>query len=79
MGGIIPTLLALPVQFAAIGPKYAGTAGGVVGTIQLLGAVVVPNYILTPIAGDNFIVLFLVSGICMPISGMFSALIKGVR
>ena len=79
MGGVIPTLLALPVQFAAIGPKYAGTAGGVVGTIQLLGAVVVPNYILTPIAGNNFIVLFLLSGLCMLISGMFSALIKGVR
>lgn len=45
LGGMIPTLMALPVQFPEIGPVYAGTTGGFIGTIQLLGAVLLPSYL----------------------------------
>ncbi|NLL37973.1 MAG: MFS transporter [Clostridiales bacterium] len=56
--GLSPLLMSIPVKLKEIGTKYAGTAGGVAGTIQLAGSVVVPTYILKPIAGDNNIVLF---------------------
>jgi NNP family nitrate/nitrite transporter-like MFS transporter len=79
LGGMIPTLMSLPVQFSSIGPVYAGTAGGVIGTIQLLGAVLVPSYVLAPIAGDDFVLLFIMSGACMLIAGFFSAIIREVK
>lgn len=56
--GLSPLLMSIPVKLKEIGTKYAGTAGGVVGTIQLAGSVIVPTYVLKPIAGDNNTVLF---------------------
>jgi len=79
MGGMIPTLMGLPVQFAEVGPTYAGTAGGVIGTIQILGAVLVPSYVLTPIANGNFVTLFILAGVCMVCASICSAAIKGIK
>ena len=63
IGGLIPSLLSLPIMLPEIGPKYAGTAGGVIGTIELLGAVVIPTYIIAPLAKSNEW-LFLLAGLC---------------
>ena len=78
LGGLIPALMGLPVQFAAIGPVYAGTAGGVIGTVQLLGAVLVPSYVLAPIAGDSFVVLYLLGGACVLIAGVLSQFVRNI-
>ena len=78
LGGLIPVLMGLPVQFAAIGPVYAGTAGGVIGTVQLLGAVLVPSYVLAPIAGDSFVVLYLLGGACVLIAGVLSQFVRDI-
>ncbi len=78
LGGMIPTLMALPVQFPEIGPVYAGTTGGFIGTIQLLGAVLLPSYLLAPIASGSFTVLFVLGGICMILAAVFSACIHGI-
>jgi NNP family nitrate/nitrite transporter-like MFS transporter len=64
----IPLLMSLPVQLDEIGPVYAGTAGGFLATIQLIGAVVVPTYVITPIAGANMNMFFILSGGCMIIT-----------
>lgn len=61
----IPVLISVPIQLKDVGPTYAGVAGGFVSTIQLLGAVVLPTYVMTPIAGDNYHTLFLLAGSCM--------------
>lgn len=63
IGGLLPIFMALPIRLKEVGPKYAGTAGGIISTLQLLGAVVIPTYILVPIAGDNYTRLFLYAGI----------------
>jgi NNP family nitrate/nitrite transporter-like MFS transporter len=42
---------------------YAGTAGGVGSTLQLLGAVVIPSYILIPILGANYPALYGIAGV----------------
>lgn len=65
MGGLMPILMSMPIRFPEIGSVYAGTAGGVTSTLQLLGAVVIPTYIVSPIAGSNMNVFFIAGGICM--------------
>lgn len=63
--GLGPLIMSIPIQLPEIGPVYAGTAGGVVATIQLAGSVVIPTYIITPISGSNYSLLFGLSGIVM--------------
>ncbi|MDR2019676.1 MAG: MFS transporter, partial [Treponema sp.] len=65
MGGLMPLLMSIPVQLSEIGPVYAGTAGGFTGTLQLLGAVIIPTYIAAPIAGNNMNLFFMLGGACM--------------
>lgn len=63
----MPIFLSAPVLLEGLGTKYAGSAAGVISTLQLLGAVLIPTYILTPIAGDNYSLLFMLASICMVI------------
>lgn len=67
MGSLLPVFMAMPMQLKEIGPAYAGTAGGVTSTLELLGAVIIPTYIITPIAGANYTLYFLLAGACMVI------------
>lgn len=59
-----PLYMSFPVLLPEIGPVYAGSAGGIIGTLQVVGAVCIPTFIITPIAGDNFYLLFLLSALC---------------
>jgi NNP family nitrate/nitrite transporter-like MFS transporter len=63
--GLGPLIMSIPIQLPEIGPTYAGTAGGVVATIQLVGSVVIPTYIITPISGSNYSLLFGLCGIVL--------------
>jgi NNP family nitrate/nitrite transporter-like MFS transporter len=72
MSGLMPLLMSMPIQLPEIGPRYAGTAGGVIGTLQRIGAVVIPTYIAGPIAGTNVSMFFIVGGACMIIVFLFS-------
>ncbi len=67
-GGAIPLLMSIPIQLKEIGSAYAGTAGGILGTLQMLGAVVIPTYVLAIIAKSNMHLLFLLAGIVMAIT-----------
>ncbi|MDR0915720.1 MAG: MFS transporter [Oscillospiraceae bacterium] len=60
--GLTPVLLQLPLSFAEIGKKYAGTAGGVIATIQLGGCVIIPTYLLLPLSHGNNTVFFALEG-----------------
>jgi nitrate/nitrite transporter NarK len=61
---ITPTILSLPLLLAEIGPVYAGSAGGIIATLQVLGAVVVPTFVITPLAGPNVTVLYGLAALC---------------
>ena len=65
LGGLMPLLMSIPIQLKEIGPGYAGTAGGVTATLQLLGAVLIPTYIIAPIAGQNMNLFFILGAVCM--------------
>jgi len=58
----VPILHAYPVLIPQIGPERAATAMGIVGTVEMIGAAVVPSYILAPIFGGNLRVLFISAG-----------------
>lgn len=59
---VITLLYSVPVMLPQVGVAYAGTAGGIVATIQLICGVGIPSYVLTPLIGGNFTLLFLVGG-----------------
>lgn len=65
LGAPMPIFFSAPILLEGIGTKYAGSASGVISTLQLLGAVLIPTYVLTPIAGDNYGVLFTLASGCM--------------
>ncbi len=63
LSGLMTMFVSVIVLLPEIGPVYAGTAGGVCATMQLFGAVVIPSYILAPILGTNFPMLYMIAGI----------------
>jgi len=68
--GLIPVFSALPLSFKGIGARYAGTAGGVIATFMLLGNVIIPTYIITPITKTadlqtNYTLFFILEGVLM--------------
>ena len=72
VGAGIPLLMSLPIQLDGIGPEYAGTAGGLTATIQLLGAILLPSFVLIPVSGGSLAMTFLGGGICMALYGALS-------
>jgi NNP family nitrate/nitrite transporter-like MFS transporter len=62
--GAGPLLLSVPMLLPEIGPAYAGSAGGIIATLQVLGAVVIPTFIIAPLAGVNAHLLFGLAAVC---------------
>lgn len=51
-----------------------GTAAGIIATCQLLAAVAIPTFILTPIAGTNYSLLFTMASGLMLVMGVLGLL-----
>lgn len=64
MSAVLPLLLSLPMLVPEIGPVYAGSAGGIITTLQVFGGIVVPTFIITPLAGLNAPLLFGLAAVC---------------
>ncbi len=63
--GVIATMMTVPVLLKEIGPANAGTAGGFILTLQLLGAVILPTYIIVPIGGGNYHAYYLLASLAL--------------
>jgi NNP family nitrate/nitrite transporter-like MFS transporter len=61
---ILPLILSLPVLLPEIGPTYAGSAGGIITTLQVLGGIVLPTYVITRLAGSDTTILFGLAALC---------------
>lgn len=48
-----PIVQAMPIQFPEIGEKYAGSAGGIVGTVSMLISYIIP-ILVSKIAGNDY-------------------------
>jgi nitrate/nitrite transporter NarK len=64
LSAILPLMLSLPMLLPEIGPVYAGSAGGIISTLQVLGGVLVPTFIITPVAGMNATLLYGLTALC---------------
>ncbi len=62
-GSGMAQLLSLSVRLPGVGPALAGTAGGLISTLDLLGAVLLPAYVASAIAGGSRSVYFLILGV----------------
>ncbi len=77
--GIMPPLIGYPPLLDEIGPEYAGSAGGLVTTLQMVGAYFLPSSILAPLATANGMMdydrLFLYGAICAALFGILALIL----
>lgn len=62
---LMPFFFSMPIKFKDVGPRYAGTATGIVSTLELAGALVLPNLIIPlcmTATGLNYTKYFLIDG-----------------
>lgn len=69
-GMAAPLFMAFPMLLPEIGPVYAGSAGGIIGTLQVVGAVFIPALILAPLAGQNYKTFFALGSLCFLMVGI---------
>lgn len=62
-GGVLPILLSFPMRLPEIGQVYAGSAGGIISTVQLLGAFFLPTFVIGTIAGNNYNLMFILGSL----------------
>ena len=60
-GSIYPIFASFPSVLPGITNENAGSAGGLLTTIAMLGAVIVPTFIITPIAGTDYNLMVLIA------------------
>lgn len=69
-----PLMQAMPITFPEIGPKYAGSAGGLIGTVSLLFSYCIP-VIISLVAGRNYMLTFIIQGIVLMLTAIFIAIL----
>ncbi|ATW23821.1 MFS transporter [Candidatus Formimonas warabiya] len=75
LGVCFPLLMAFPMLLPEIGPVYAGSAGGIIGTLQVIGAVFIPSAFIAPLAGQNYNLLFALGSLCLLLVALISLLL----
>ena len=76
---IVPIMISIPIRLNGISFECAGTAGGVVATIQLLGAIMIPTYIISPIAGSNYSLFFILAGVSAALCGLVAFALPNLK
>ncbi|MDR2378964.1 MAG: MFS transporter [Bifidobacteriaceae bacterium] len=64
VGALTPFVMAAPALLPDIGPRLAGSAGGLLATTQTAGAFVLPTFVIVPIAGANYTLLLGLAALC---------------
>ncbi|AET68143.1 sugar phosphate permease [Desulfosporosinus orientis DSM 765] len=59
IGASAPLIMSLPMTLPEIGPIYAGSAGGIISTMQMAGAFIISSYVIIPLAGPDINKVFL--------------------
>lgn len=70
LGGAIPFFMVYPVLLPEIGTDSAGSAGGIVSTLMLCGAFCIPSFIIAPLSGTNFNMMFGLGTLCFILVGV---------
>ena len=74
-GGLLPTLMSVPATLSEIGPLKMGAAGGLISTVMMAGAFILPSYVITPLAGGINSNTFLIAGVCAVILAVMFVLL----
>ena len=78
-GTILPNINTLPLRFKEIGPVYAGSAGGIIATMQVAGAFFIPTFIISTIAGQNYNLLFILASLTFLLIAPVTILLPTIR
>ena len=68
----------MPAILPEVGPAKMGAAGGLISTVMMAGAFLIPSYVITPIAGGINDTAFLVAALCAAILAAVFALLPNV-
>lgn len=60
--GFLAFYQTIPLYLRGVGSRYSGSATGLIITVQLAASVVLPSYVIAPIAGDDYRLIFLMLG-----------------
>ena len=63
-GGLISAIMSVPAFLPEIGPSKMGTAGGLITTVMMAGAFLIPSYVITPLAGGINDMTFVIGAVC---------------
>ncbi|NLM21384.1 MAG: MFS transporter [Peptococcaceae bacterium] len=78
-GAILPNINTLPLRFKEIGPVYAGSAGGIIATMQVTGAFFIPTFVISTIAGQNYNLLFILASLAFLLIAPVTTLLPTIR
>lgn len=78
LGGLLPTIMSVPAFLQEIGPAKIGAAGGLISTVMMAGAFLIPSYVITPIAGGINDTAFLVAAGCACVLAVLFAILPNV-
>ena len=65
LGSLFSLFLSLPALLPEVGEVYGGTGGGVVSTFQMLGATFLPGYVVVPLCGGEYRLMFYLCGLLL--------------
>ncbi|HEX3011814.1 MAG TPA: MFS transporter [Syntrophomonadaceae bacterium] len=77
-GLTLPFFMLYPVLLPDIGIDSAGSAGGLIADLMIVGAVCVPSFLIAPIVGMDFNKIFLMGTLCLLIVSILSAFLPEV-
>ncbi len=63
LSAILPLILSFPMLLPEIGPVYAGSAGGIISTLQVLGGIAVP-FVIARLTSPSSIAFFGLAALC---------------
>jgi NNP family nitrate/nitrite transporter-like MFS transporter len=75
IGGIQPLLMSAPAMLPDIPDDSRGAANGLLSTVMMLGAFCIPSFVVAPIAGENYLTMFICGSICFIIVLVLSFLL----
>ncbi|WP_425807714.1 nitrate/nitrite transporter [Desulfitobacterium sp. Sab5] len=70
LGGAIPFFMVYPVVLPEVSKEAHGSAGGIIDCLMLAGAFCIPSFIIAPISGNNFALMFGLATVCMVLVGV---------
>lgn len=78
-GTINPICMFFPSILPEVTPETSGAAGGLITTVMLAGSIIVPTFIITPIAGENYGLIIILDCIVIALIAVAFAILPSVN